>query len=118
MATLVRKKQRRPLRGEISAYSGVKWAGPEDTNRGMDMTPDAIPQDIWELADKAHYAMLQADTHDEQIDIIAFAVLAERLRCGALANKYRHETSSLMSMPPQSAAAAAIERAILSGEPI
>ncbi|WP_157796408.1 hypothetical protein [Brucella intermedia] len=40
------------------------------------MTPDAIPQDIWELADKAHNAMLQADTHDDQIDIIAFAVLA------------------------------------------
>ncbi|WPM80966.1 hypothetical protein R5W60_04505 [Brucella pseudintermedia] len=37
MATLVRKKQRRSLRVKPS-YSGVKWAGPEDTNRGTDMT--------------------------------------------------------------------------------
>lgn len=82
------------------------------------MTPDIVPQDIRELADKAHYAAINAETHDGQIDIIAFAILAERLRCSAIARKYRHETLSLMSMPPQSAAAAAIERAILSGEPI
>ncbi|MDH0126663.1 hypothetical protein N7376_22055 [Brucella intermedia GD04153] len=49
---------------------------------------------------------------------IGEAILEERRRCAALANKYRHETLSLMSMPPQSAAAAAIGRAILSGEPI
>lgn len=48
---------------------------------------------------------------------IGKAIMDERQRCAAIARKYRNETSSLMSMPPQSVASAAIEREILSGEP-
>jgi len=34
------KRTHRPLRGENPALSGVKWAGPEDTNRGTDMAEE------------------------------------------------------------------------------
>lgn len=54
---------------------------------------------------------------EDAYEVVAKAILAERQRCAAIARKYRNETSSLMSMPPQSAASAAIERYILSGEP-
>ena len=42
---------------------------------------DEIPQDVWEAADEAHYAALNAETTRDQVDVIARAILAERRRC-------------------------------------
>ncbi|WP_036577959.1 hypothetical protein [Brucella anthropi] len=48
---------------------------------------------------------------------IGEAIREERRRCAAVARSYLHETSSLMSFPPMSAAAQLIERDINSGTP-
>lgn len=56
------------------------------------------------------------NTPVELAQMIGAAIFAERQRCADIARKHRRETGSLLSMPPQSAAAAAIERGILSGE--
>lgn len=51
----------------------------------------------------------------EAYEAIAKAILAERDRCAAIARREKNNTMSLMSMPPQSAAAKMIERDIRSG---